>query len=47
MSTEPIFPEDSVELVKSHVREVQDFPARGVLFRDITPLIADGEAFAS
>lgn len=42
-----IFPKDTVELVESHVREVNDFPARGVLFRDITPLIADGNAFAS
>ncbi|QOR48563.1 adenine phosphoribosyltransferase [Trueperella pecoris] len=47
MSTEAIFPEETVEIVKSHVREVEDFPARGVLFRDITPLIADGEAFAA
>ncbi|MFP7697324.1 adenine phosphoribosyltransferase [Trueperella sp. LYQ143] len=47
MSTEAIFPQDTVELVKSHVREVEDFPARGVLFRDITPLIADGKAFAA
>lgn len=47
MSSDAIFPQDTVELVKSHVREVDDFPARGVLFRDITPLIADGEAFSS
>lgn len=41
------FPADVVELVESHVREVQDFPAPGVLFRDITPLIADPTAFSS
>lgn len=41
------FPNNVVELVESHVREVQDFPTPGVLFRDITPLIADPEAFAS
>lgn len=46
MSTEEVFPQDVVELVKSHVREVPDFPARGVLFRDITPLIANAEAFS-
>lgn len=40
-----VFPVDAVQLVESHVREVQDFPAPGVLFRDITPLIADPEAF--
>jgi adenine phosphoribosyltransferase len=27
------------------VRDVPDFPAPGVLFKDITPLLADGEAF--
>ncbi|MDY5584983.1 MAG: adenine phosphoribosyltransferase [Arcanobacterium sp.] len=39
------FPQDVVDLVASHVREVHDFPAPGVLFRDITPLIADAQAF--
>ena len=34
------------ELVRTHLREVQDFPEEGVLFRDITPLLADGGAFA-
>ncbi|QJC21734.1 adenine phosphoribosyltransferase [Arcanobacterium buesumense] len=47
MSSDNIFPQDVVDLVRSHVREVQDFPARGVLFRDITPLIADPEGFAA
>lgn len=46
MSEDAIFPTDSVDLVRSHVREVHDFPAPGVLFRDITPLIADAEAFS-
>ncbi|CRK58114.1 Adenine phosphoribosyltransferase [Alloactinosynnema sp. L-07] len=27
------------------VREVPDFPNQGVLFRDLTPLLADGDAF--
>lgn len=45
MSTS-VFPHDVVRLVESHVREVQDFPAPGVLFRDITPLIADAHAFS-
>lgn len=38
-------PRELAELVTSHVREVPDFPTAGVLFRDITPLIADGPAF--
>lgn len=45
MSQSTTFPQDVVDLVESHVREVEDFPAPGVLFRDITPLIADPEAF--
>ena len=46
MSQSPVFPSDVVKLVENHVREVNDFPAPGVLFRDITPLIADGHAFS-
>ena len=30
----------------SYVRAVRDFPQAGVLFRDLTPLWADGEAWA-
>ena len=45
MSSQPVFPSDAVSLVESHLREVPDFPAPGVLFRDITPLIADPQAF--
>jgi len=29
--------------LKSHVREVQDFPTPGVGFKDVTPLLADPE----
>ncbi|QWW20474.1 adenine phosphoribosyltransferase [Schaalia sp. 19OD2882] len=32
-------------LVTSNLREIQDFPEPGVLFRDITPLLANGPAF--
>lgn len=41
----PSFPAELTDLVREHVREIPDFPAPGVLFRDITPLLADGPAF--
>lgn len=47
MTASEKFPADVVELVSSHMREVPNFPAEGVLFRDITPLIADGPAFST
>ena len=31
--------------LRSKIREIPDFPQSGILFRDITPLLADGEAF--
>ena len=41
-------PEGSVtELVLSRIRDIPDFPQPGVLFKDFTPLLADGEAFAA
>ena len=30
---------------KKYIADVLDFPIEGILFRDITPLMADGEAF--
>jgi adenine phosphoribosyltransferase len=37
----------SLHRVLGLVRDVPDFPAPGVLFRDITPVLADGEAFTT
>lgn len=37
----------SVELLKARIRDIPDFPQPGVLFRDITPLLADPAAFRS
>ena len=31
--------------LKDYIATVQDFPIEGIIFRDITPLMADGEAF--
>lgn len=33
------------ELIAAHVRDVPDFPKPGILFKDITPLLAAPEAF--
>lgn len=33
------------DLIQSNLREIPDFPEPGVLFRDITPLLANGPAF--
>jgi adenine phosphoribosyltransferase len=35
-----------VDLYK-YIRRIPDWPKKGVLFRDITPLLADSEAFAA
>ncbi|MGV3760299.1 MAG: adenine phosphoribosyltransferase [Actinomycetota bacterium] len=33
-------------VLRSLIRDVPDFPEPGILFKDITPLLADAEAFA-
>jgi adenine phosphoribosyltransferase len=32
------------ELIRTRVRDIPDYPQRGVIFKDITPLLADGQA---
>jgi adenine phosphoribosyltransferase len=34
----------SIEHIKSLIRDVPDFPKPGILFRDITPMLANGQA---
>jgi len=34
-----------MEALKSIIRDIPDFPKKGILFKDITPLLADGAAF--
>jgi adenine phosphoribosyltransferase len=36
---------DIEALITAHVRDVPDYPQPGVLFKDITPLLGDAEAF--
>src|SRR6266540_293007 len=37
---------DSIDHLKSLIRDIPDFPKPGILFRDITPLLADASGLA-
>ena len=37
--------EERLAFLRSRIRDIQDFPKEGILFKDITPLLADVEAF--
>jgi adenine phosphoribosyltransferase len=39
--------EPLAERIRALLRDVPDFPKPGVLFKDIAPLLADGDAFAA
>jgi adenine phosphoribosyltransferase len=34
------------DLITSRIRDIPDYPQPGVVFKDITPLLADGKAFS-
>ncbi|WP_018963194.1 adenine phosphoribosyltransferase [Coprothermobacter platensis] len=36
----------STEELRQYIRDIPDFPSKGVIFRDITPLLKSHEAFA-
>ncbi|MER6225237.1 adenine phosphoribosyltransferase [Streptomyces sp. 900105755] len=38
---------DIKELLLSRIRDVEDYPEQGVMFKDITPLLADPAAFTA
>jgi adenine phosphoribosyltransferase len=38
---------DLAGLIKAKVRDVADYPQPGIVFKDITPLLADGQALAA
>jgi adenine phosphoribosyltransferase len=37
--------DELTQLITTRVRDIPDYPQRGVVFKDITPLLADGQAF--
>ena len=39
--------DELTRLISTLVRDVPDYPQPGVVFKDITPLLADGKAFAA
>ncbi|SRR5580765_3311504 len=38
---------DLGDLIASRLRDVPDFPSPGILFKDVTPLLADGAVFGA
>src|SRR5690606_36467382 len=44
---EPSSKDPSLDRVRAAVRTIPDFPSAGILFRDITPVLADGLLFAN
>jgi adenine phosphoribosyltransferase len=38
---------DTLERIKGLIRDIPDFPQPGIVFKDITPLLADDDAFSS
>ena len=37
--------DERLSLIRSRIRDIPDFPSEGILFKDITPLLADVDAF--
>src|SRR3954469_7178570 len=38
-------PSDSIEQLRAAVRDVPDFPKKGIIFKDITPILGSGKLF--
>ncbi|MEM9068194.1 MAG: adenine phosphoribosyltransferase [Myxococcota bacterium] len=36
-----------IDMLKEHIRDIPDFPKEGILFKDITPLLAHPKAFTT
>jgi adenine phosphoribosyltransferase len=41
----PVLDSNQVSLLKSKIRNIPDFPKPGIMFRDLTTLVSDREAF--
>jgi adenine phosphoribosyltransferase len=39
--------DELTKLITTRVRDIPDYPQRGVVFKDITPLLADGQALSA
>ena len=39
--------DELTELITAKIRDIPDYPQPGVVFKDITPLLADGQAFSA
>src|SRR5689334_20743517 len=37
---------DMLDVLKTKIRDIRDFPSEGILFKDITPLLEDPQAFS-
>jgi adenine phosphoribosyltransferase len=40
-------PAEIADLVRARIRDIPDYPRPGIVFKDFTPLLADGAAFAA
>ncbi|MCP4324561.1 MAG: adenine phosphoribosyltransferase, partial [Alteromonadales bacterium] len=38
---------DAQQLIKNSIKTIPDYPLPGIMFRDVTSLIENGEAFAT
>lgn len=47
MTPVPPVSEDVRQLLLGRIRDVRDYPSPGIVFKDITPLLADPEAFTT
>jgi adenine phosphoribosyltransferase len=47
MSAAGLGPAEIGGLLRARIRDILDYPQPGIIFKDITPLLADGAAFAA